>query len=123
ARIQVEGGIVMGIGLGLYEEVRYSSKGRLATDSFMNYNMPTRQDIRDIEVIFESSHEPSHHLGAKSVGEVVINTPPPAIAQAVYNATGVRIRSLPVTAEKVLLGRMENEQSTTISENFQNYRN
>ncbi|PID99740.1 MAG: hypothetical protein CSA81_14710 [Acidobacteria bacterium] len=113
----------MGIGLGLYEEVRYSSKGRLATDSFMNYNMPTRQDIRDIEVIFESSHEPSHHLGAKSVGEVVINTPPPAIAQAVYNATGVRVRSLPVTAEKVLLGRMENEQSATISENFQNYRN
>lgn len=103
ARIQVEGGIVMGIGLGLYEDVRYSTKGRLATNSFMEYKIPGRQDLGNIQVIFEPSFEPSHLLGAKSVGEVVINTPAPAIAHAVYNATGVFCRDLPVTAEKVLL--------------------
>jgi CO/xanthine dehydrogenase Mo-binding subunit len=103
ARIQVEGGIVMGIGLGLYEEVRYSGSGRLATNSFMEYKIPSRQDIGEIRVAFEESHEPTGPYGAKSIGEVVCNTPAPAIAEAIYNATGVRCRSLPVTAEKILL--------------------
>jgi len=103
ARIQVEGGIVMGIGMGLFEDVRYSGKGRLASNSFMEYKIPSRQDLGDIEVYFIPSHEPTHKLGSKSIGEVVINTPPPAIADAVFNATGVRCRSLPVTAEKILL--------------------
>jgi CO/xanthine dehydrogenase Mo-binding subunit len=103
ARIQVEGGIVMGIGLGLYEEVRYSGLGRLATNSFMEYKIPSRQDIGEIRVAFEESHEPTGPYGAKSIGEVVCNTPAPAIMEAIYNATGVRCRSLPVTAEKILL--------------------
>lgn len=109
ARIQVEGGIVMGIGMGLYEEVRYSNKGRLATNSFMEYKIPSRQDIGNIQVFFEPSFEPSHLLGVKSVGEVVINTPPPAIAHAIFNATGVFCRDLPVTAEKVLLPLINGE--------------
>ena len=104
ARIQVEGGIVMGMGLGLFEEVRYSGKGRLATNSFMEYKIPSRQDIGDIRVAFEESHEPTGPYGAKSIGEVVCNTPAPAITEAIYNATGMRCRSLPVTAEKILLG-------------------
>jgi CO/xanthine dehydrogenase Mo-binding subunit len=108
ARIQVEGGVVMGIGMGLYEEVRYSSKGRLATSSFMEYKIPSRQDIHGIKVAFEESHEPTGPYGAKSIGEVVCNTPPPAIAQAIYNATGVHLRKLPFTAESVLLGMMKN---------------
>lgn len=103
AKIQVEGGIAMGIGMAMFEDVRYSGKGRLATSSFMEYKIPSRLDLGDIEVHFMPSHEPTHKLGAKSIGEVVINTPPPAIADAVYNATGVRCRSLPVTAEKILL--------------------
>lgn len=106
ARIQVEGGIVMGIGLGLYEEVRYTARGRLATDSFMEYRIPSRLDIGDIRVDFIESHEPTGPFGAKSIGEVVNNTPAPAIAQAIYNATGVRVRDLPATAEKILLGMM-----------------
>lgn len=109
ARIQVEGGIVMGIGLGLYEEVRYNSKGRLMTNSFMEYRIPGRQDIHSLRVAFESSDEPTGPFGAKSIGEVVCNTPAPAIAQAIYNATGVYHRDLPITAEKVLLGMMEAE--------------
>ncbi|PHR25223.1 MAG: aldehyde oxidase [Desulfotalea sp.] len=104
ARIQVEGGIVMGIGLGLFEEVRYSGKGRLTTNSFMEYKIPSRLDIGEIRVAFEESHEPTGPYGAKSIGEVVCNTPAPAITEAIYNATGMRCRNLPVTAEKILMG-------------------
>lgn len=103
ARVQTEGGIVMGIGMALYENPHYNVRGRLATDSFFQYKIPCRKDIgRDIIVDFEPSREPSGPFGAKSIGEVVINTPPPAIAHAVYNAVGVRITDLPITAEKVL---------------------
>jgi CO/xanthine dehydrogenase Mo-binding subunit len=111
ARIQVEGGVVMGIGLGLYEDVRYTAKGRLATDSFMEYKIPSREDIHTIRVAFEDSMEPTGPFGAKSIGEVVCNTPAPAIAQAIYNATGNHFRDLPVTAEKVLLARLNNNDS------------
>ncbi len=104
ARIQTEGGIVQGIGLALYEEVRYSEKGQLQTNTFMQYKIPSRKDIGSIRVAFEESYEPTGPFGAKSVGEVVINTPAPAIAQAVYNATGVRVTSLPITSEKVFMG-------------------
>ncbi|WP_092219333.1 molybdopterin cofactor-binding domain-containing protein [Desulforhopalus singaporensis] len=103
ARIQVEGGIVMGIGLALYEDVRYSARGRLATGSFMEYKIPSRQDVGEIRVEFIESHEPTGPFGAKSIGEVVCNTPAPAIVQAIYNATGYRCRQLPATAEKILL--------------------
>lgn len=108
ARIQVESGVVMGIGLGLYEEVRYSNKGRLTTSNFMEYRIPSREDVKDIHVFFEPSYEPTGPFGAKSVGEVVCNTPAPAITAAIANASGVMCRHLPATAEKVLLGRINN---------------
>jgi CO/xanthine dehydrogenase Mo-binding subunit len=104
ARIQVEGGLVMGIGMGLYEEVRYNAKGKLVTNSFMNYNIPTREDIGELRVAFEPSDEPTGPYGAKSIGEVVVNTPPPAIAHAIFNATGIAVQELPITAEKILRG-------------------
>lgn len=103
ARIQVEGGIVQGIGLAMYEEVRYGEKGNLHTNSFMQYKIPCRKDIGNLQVAFEESFEPTGPFGAKSLGEVVVNTPPPAIVAAVYNAVGVRITSLPITPEKVLM--------------------
>jgi CO/xanthine dehydrogenase Mo-binding subunit len=109
ARIQVEGGVVMGIGLGLYEDVRYSSRGRLATDSFMEYKIPSREDIGNIQVYFEESNEPTGPFGAKSVGEVVCNTPAPAITHAIHNATSHYFRDLPVTGEKVLMTILEND--------------
>lgn len=102
ARIQVEGGIVQGIGMALYEDVRYSAKGRMETSNFMQYKIPCRKDIGRVRVAFEESYEPTGPFGAKSVGEVVINTPQPAIAHAVYNAAGVRITSLPITSEKIM---------------------
>ncbi|WP_346356065.1 xanthine dehydrogenase family protein molybdopterin-binding subunit [Azotosporobacter soli] len=101
ARIQVEGGTVQGIGMALTEDVRYDRRGMMQTNSFMQYKIPSRKDVGEIKVAFEASHEPTGPFGAKSVGEVVINTPPPAIAHAVYNATGVWITELPILPEKV----------------------
>lgn len=108
ARIQAEGGIVQGIGMALFEDINYTDKGRLKENSFMQYKIPARVEIPDLEVEFDSSYEPSGPFGAKSVGEVVMNTPLPAIVQAVYHATGLWFRELPVTPEKVIreLGKL-----------------
>ena len=104
ARVQTEGGLVQGIGMALYEDVSYSKDGKVHENSFMQYKVPSRLDVGRVQVEFESSFEPTGPFGAKSIGEVVINTPSPAIANAVYNAVGVRIRELPITAEKVFKG-------------------
>lgn len=110
ARVQTEGGIVQGIGMALYEDVQYSDKGKIKNNSFMQYKIPTRQDIGDIRVEFESSYENSGPFGAKSIGELVIDTPCPAIAEAIYNASGVRLRALPMTPEKIAMGILENKK-------------
>lgn len=104
ARIQTEGGIAQGIGMAMYENVVYNAKGQCLSNSFMQYKIPTRMDVGTIRVEFESSYEPTGPFGAKSIGEIVINTPSPAIADAVYNATGVRVKELPITSEKVFRG-------------------
>lgn len=104
ARVQTEGGIGQGIGMALYEDVTYSDTGRVYENSFMQYKIPTRQDVGTVRVEFEPSFEPNGPFGAKSIGEIVINTPSPAIASAVYHAAGVRIRELPITAEKICRG-------------------
>lgn len=104
ARVQTEGGLVQGIGMALYEDVTYNDKGRILEDSLMQYKIPTRLDMGHLQVEFESSYEPTGPFGAKSIGEIVINTPSPAIAQAVYRATGLWFRELPITPEKILMG-------------------
>ena len=104
ARIQVEGGVMQGIGMTLMEDVRYDGRGRVTTDSLMQYKIPTRLDATRVRVEFEESYEPSGPFGAKSIGEIVINTPAPAICNALYRASGVRVRALPVRAEDVLRG-------------------
>lgn len=70
----------------------------------MQYKIPTRLDMGKLHVEFENSNEPTGPYGAKSIGEVVINTPAPAIAHAIFRATGVWHRTLPITPEKILLG-------------------
>lgn len=107
-KVQAEGGIVQGIGMTLYENVSYTDKGRVLEDSFMQYKIPSRLDMGKLTVDIESSYEPTGPYGAKSVGEVVINTPAPAIAHAIFRATGVWHRSLPITAEDILMG-MDND--------------
>lgn len=104
ARIQAEGGIVQGIGHTLFENVTYNSKGYPIEDSFMQYKIPTRLDMGHLRVEFEQSYEPSGPFGAKSIGEIVINTPAPAIAHAIHRATGVWHRELPITPERIAFG-------------------
>ncbi|MEE1242343.1 MAG: molybdopterin cofactor-binding domain-containing protein, partial [Frisingicoccus sp.] len=104
AKVQTEGGLVQGMGMALYEDVLYTDKGDLMNRNFMQYKIPSRLDMGQIRVEFEESYEPSGPFGAKSIGEVVINTPAPAIAEAVYNGTGLRFRTMPITAEKVFMG-------------------
>ena len=104
ARVQTEGGIVQGIGMALFEDVTYNEKGRLLENSFLQYKIPTRLDMGHLKVEFAPSYEPSGPFGAMSIGETVINTPSPAIAQALFRATGVWHRELPITPEKVLMG-------------------
>lgn len=104
ARVQTEGGIAQGIGMALFEDVQMTGEGRMASNSFLQYKIPTRLDVGRIRVEFAPSYEPTGPFGAKSIGEIVINTPAPAIADAVYNAVGVRVTELPITPEKVLEG-------------------
>jgi CO/xanthine dehydrogenase Mo-binding subunit len=101
-RVQVEGGILQGIGMALCEDVRYSEGGRLLSDSLIGYSVPTRAEVGRIRVEIADSYEKSGPFGAKSAGEIGIDTPPAAIANALYAALGVRLYDLPFTPEKVL---------------------
>ena len=103
ATIQTEGGIVQGIGLALFEEVRYLENGQMDTNSFMQYKIPARSDVGTVRVDFVETYEPTGPFGAKSIGEVVINTPAPAIQDAIYNGVGVRVNSLPMNPEKIFM--------------------
>ena len=102
AQVQVEGGIAQGIGLALYEDIQFDERGKMKHDTLMQYKIPSRKDLgNNIKVMFSYSNEPTGPFGAKSIGEVVINTASPAIADAIYNATNRRLRSLPMTSEKI----------------------
>ena len=107
ARVQTEGGIVQGIGHTLMENVTYDEHGKPMEASFMQYKVPTRLDMGKLKVEFEHSYEPTGPFGAKSIGEIVINTPAPAIAHAIYRATGVWHRTLPITPEKIAMSMPE----------------
>ena len=107
ARIQAEGGLLQGIGMALTENVTYNANGRPIERSFMQYKLPTRPEAGCFRVEFENSYEPTGPFGAKSIGEIVINTPSPALAHAIYRATGVWHRELPITPEKIVMTRPE----------------
>ena len=107
ARIQTEGGIVQGIGHTLMENVTYDKFGKPMESSFMQYKIPTRLDMGRLTVEFEHSYEPTGPFGAKSIGEIVINTPGPAIAHAIYRATGVWHRELPITPEMIAMSNAD----------------
>lgn len=109
ARVQAEGGILQGIGMALTENITYNKLGKLAENSLMQYKIPTRVDIGKIRVDFESSYENEGPFGAKSIGEVVINTPLPAVADAIYNATGTRFYELPIKPEKIAMAVLESK--------------
>ena len=110
ARVQTEGGIGQGIGMALYENITYNEKGAIGENSFMQYNMPTRLDYKNINIEFETSYEPTGPFGVKSIGEIVINTPAPAIAHAIYRASGVWLRTPPFTPEKIVLSMQQGSE-------------
>ena len=103
ARVQAEGGILQGIGMALTENVTYDDRGMPQENSLMQYKIPARNDIGHIHVVFENSYEGTGPFGAKSIGEVVINTPLPAVADAIYHATHKRFYELPITCEQIAL--------------------
>lgn len=106
ATVQAQGGMLQGIGMALFEEITSSHTNEMNTN-FMTYKIPCRKDNTNIRVAFADSYEPTGPFGAKSIGEIVINTAGPAIAQAVYNATGKHFRTLPITPEKVFTALQE----------------
>ena len=99
---QVEGSIVNGIGYALTEEMQFSSRGRVRNPTLFDYKIPGALDIPRIDVVLVDSYEPTGPMGAKSVGEIGINGPIPTMANAIYDAVGVRLRQTPFTPERVL---------------------
>ncbi len=106
-RVQAEGGIAQGIGMTLTESVTYDDRGYPMENSLFQYKIPARVDIGKIRVEFENSYEGEGPFGAKSIGEVVITTPLPAISDAIRNAVGKRFYELPITPEKIAMAALE----------------
>jgi CO/xanthine dehydrogenase Mo-binding subunit len=99
---QMQGGVAQGIGWALNEEYVYGSDGRLQNATFLDYRMPTCYDVPMIETIIVEVPNPGHPFGVRGAGEVPIVPPPAAIANAICHATGIRLRSLPMSPPKVL---------------------
>jgi len=99
---QVEGGISMGIGFALQEEILFDGEGRQLNPNLTNYIMPTSLDMPEIEIDLVDCYDPTGPFGAKGVGEPTSVPTAAAILNAIYNAVGARVTSLPATAEKVL---------------------
>jgi xanthine dehydrogenase YagR molybdenum-binding subunit len=107
ARSQIMGAVVGGIGMALHEETVYDhGLGRIMNANIAEYHVPVNADIHDIEVIFVDEPDALiNPLGMKGLGEIGIVGVAAAVANAVYHATGVRVRDLPITLDKVLAGR------------------
>ena len=109
-RVQAEGGLLQGIGMTLTENITYDKNGYPEENSLFQYKIPARTDVGKINVAFESSYEPNGPFGAKSIGEIVINTPLPAISDAIYNAIGTRFYELPITPEQIAMAVAEKQK-------------
>jgi len=99
---QMQGGVAQGIGWALNEEYFYDDRGVLRNTGFLDYRMPTCLDLPMIETLMVEVPNPSHPLGVRGVGEVCIVPPMAAVAEAIYQATGVRMQELPMSPPKVL---------------------
>jgi xanthine dehydrogenase YagR molybdenum-binding subunit len=104
ARSQIIGGVIWGIGMALHEETMHDHRlGRIVNDSLAEYHVPTNADVQDIDVIFvDERDDKTSPMGVKGLGEIGIVGTAAAIANAISNATGKRIRSLPITIDKIL---------------------
>jgi putative selenate reductase molybdopterin-binding subunit len=98
---QIEGAVVNGIGYALTEEMCFGSDGRCLNPSFRYYRVPGPRDLPELVTILVPTYEPTGPFGAKSVSEICINGPLPALSNAIYNAIGIRMRKSPFTAERI----------------------
>lgn len=99
---QVEGAVAQALGYALTEEVQVGPEGKVLNPNFMDYKIFCSADMPKLTTILVEAEEPTGPFGAKSVAEIAINGPAPAISNAIYDAVGIRLHSLPMTAEKVL---------------------
>jgi len=99
---QVEGAVAMALGYALSEEVKFDEQGRVRNAGFADYKVMSTLDMPEMTTILIEDTEYSGPFGAKSAGEVPTNGMAPAVANAIQDALGVRIRSLPITPEKIL---------------------
>jgi putative selenate reductase molybdopterin-binding subunit len=99
---QVEGAAVQALGYALYERMPFDKDGRMQFRSFRDYTIATASDVPELVTILVPTHEPTGPYGAKAIAEIPINGPAPAIANAVFQATGVRVREIPLTPDRVL---------------------
>jgi putative selenate reductase molybdopterin-binding subunit len=113
---QIVGSVSMAVGYALSEEMTFSAEGRMTNASLMDYKVPTSLDLPDIKAFIVETDEPTHPFGVKSVGEVCMDNVAPAIANAIFNATGVRLRELPFTPERVLKALKEQTAEPLLDE-------
>ena len=99
---QIQGGVVQGIGWALNEEYIYNDEGAMTNASFLDYRMPTCLDLPMIDAVIVEVPNPGHPYGVRGVGEVPIVPPPAAIANAIYDAVGIRMTELPMSPDRLL---------------------
>jgi xanthine dehydrogenase YagR molybdenum-binding subunit len=103
ARSQFRGGIIMGLGMALMEETQFDPRnGRIMNPSLAEYHVPVHLDVPEIDVIWTDIADPHTPMGARGIGEIGITGVAAAVANAIYNATGRRVRDLPITLDKLL---------------------
>ncbi len=107
---QMQGGVVQGIGWALNEEYYYDATGRMNNPTYLDYRMPTCYDVPMIDTIIVEVPDPQHPYGVRGVGEVPICPPPAAIANAIHQAVGVRMRRLPMSPPHLLDAILQTEQ-------------
>ncbi len=115
---QMQGGSVQGIGWALNEEYFYNSDGVMENSTFLDYRIPTALDLPLIDTVIVEKHNPDHPFGVRGVGESSIVPPPAAIANAIYNATGIRFRELPIRPDRVvaaLAAKQESESAEAVA--------
>lgn len=109
---QAEGAAMNGISYAMTEEFIFNSRGAMVNASFLDYKLFSMRDLPEMKTILVPSYEPSGPFGAKSIAEININGPAPAIGNAIKNACGVRLRTIPFTPEKVLTALRQNRSKT-----------
>jgi xanthine dehydrogenase YagR molybdenum-binding subunit len=103
AASQFRGGMITGLGMALMEETRFDERnGRIVNASLAEYHMPVHLDVPEIDVMWTDTPDPHSPIGAHGIGEIGVTGTAAAIANAIYNATGKRIRDLPITLDKLL---------------------